>query len=141
MLNMRSILIAALHAAGKGKLLSPHLTDIDGEVDSSKFCASCTWMRTFLFRNLRWVWRASTAAAQSTPAKADELVYDMLQRIAYLSRTHQIPPERVFLADETFAHLSPDSCYTCAPKGNTDCLLYTSPSPRDRTRSRMPSSA
>ena len=24
---------------------------------------------------------------------------------------------------------------------STDCLLYTSPSPRDRTRSRMPSSA
>ena len=24
---------------------------------------------------------------------------------------------------------------------DTDCLLYTSPSPRDRTRSRMPSSA
>ena len=28
---------------------------------------------------------------------------------------------------------------TTAP--NTPCLLYTSPSPRDRTRSRMPSSA
>ena len=26
-------------------------------------------------------------------------------------------------------------------KGSIDCLLYTSPSPRDRTRSRMPSSA
>ena len=26
-------------------------------------------------------------------------------------------------------------------KMNTACLLYTSPSPRDRTRSRMPSSA
>ena len=25
--------------------------------------------------------------------------------------------------------------------GSKDCLLYTSPSPRDRTRSRMPSSA
>ena len=25
--------------------------------------------------------------------------------------------------------------------GHEDCLLYTSPSPRDRTRSRMPSSA
>ena len=25
--------------------------------------------------------------------------------------------------------------------GSIDCLLYTSPSPRDRTRSRMPSSA
>ena len=28
-----------------------------------------------------------------------------------------------------------------APTMNTSCLLYTSPSPRDRTRSRMPSSA
>ena len=28
-----------------------------------------------------------------------------------------------------------------APPGNQPCLLYTSPSPRDRTRSRMPSSA
>ena len=26
-------------------------------------------------------------------------------------------------------------------RGITHCLLYTSPSPRDRTRSRMPSSA
>ena len=26
-------------------------------------------------------------------------------------------------------------------KGSNTCLLYTSPSPRDRTRSRMPSSA
>ena len=34
---------------------------------------------------------------------------------------------------------------TCAtpdlPAGDAACLLYTSPSPRDRTRSRMPSSA
>ena len=28
-----------------------------------------------------------------------------------------------------------------AALGNMGCLLYTSPSPRDRTRSRMPSSA
>ena len=28
-----------------------------------------------------------------------------------------------------------------APGDHTGCLLYTSPSPRDRTRSRMPSSA
>eukprot|EP00657_Telonema_sp_P-1_P002524 TRINITY_DN15849_c0_g1_i1.p1 TRINITY_DN15849_c0_g1~~TRINITY_DN15849_c0_g1_i1.p1 ORF type:complete len:102 (-),score=24.52 TRINITY_DN15849_c0_g1_i1:65-370(-) len=27
------------------------------------------------------------------------------------------------------------------PKNHNTCLLYTSPSPRDRTRSRMPSSA
>ena len=29
----------------------------------------------------------------------------------------------------------------CKRQRSTDCLLYTSPSPRDRTRSRMPSSA
>ena len=29
----------------------------------------------------------------------------------------------------------------CIITDNDDCLLYTSPSPRDRTRSRMPSSA
>jgi len=40
-------------------------------------------------------------------------------------------------------------CYSRVPENNIiifdidygDCLLYTSPSPRDRTRSRMPSSA
>ena len=31
--------------------------------------------------------------------------------------------------------------YRAIEPGKTDCLLYTSPSPRDRTRSRMPSSA
>ena len=31
--------------------------------------------------------------------------------------------------------------YLDAESGNYNCLLYTSPSPRDRTRSRMPSSA
>ena len=35
----------------------------------------------------------------------------------------------------TFAHLKNDEDKT------NSCLLYTSPSPRDRTRSRMPSSA
>ena len=31
--------------------------------------------------------------------------------------------------------------YVIRNDDNKDCLLYTSPSPRDRTRSRMPSSA
>ena len=34
------------------------------------------------------------------------------------------------------------TCVIIGPEGDfSDCLLYTSPSPRDRTRSRMPSSA
>ena len=34
-----------------------------------------------------------------------------------------------------------EGCYTEVVSTSRDCLLYTSPSPRDRTRSRMPSSA
>ena len=34
-----------------------------------------------------------------------------------------------------------DKAYNFAVKAHKSCLLYTSPSPRDRTRSRMPSSA
>ena len=34
-----------------------------------------------------------------------------------------------------------DAVYMAATVALTGCLLYTSPSPRDRTRSRMPSSA
>ena len=37
-------------------------------------------------------------------------------------------------------HVGNDACYIALYTPN-DCLLYTSPSPRDRTRSRMPSSA
>ena len=39
--------------------------------------------------------------------------------------------------------LGPEETWDLATKGSQDwvCLLYTSPSPRDRTRSRMPSSA
>ena len=34
-----------------------------------------------------------------------------------------------------------DAAAPISPRPSTACLLYTSPSPRDRTRSRMPSSA
>ena len=40
------------------------------------------------------------------------------------------------LAEDANARVAVETCV----KGK-DCLLYTSPSPRDRTRSRMPSSA
>ena len=44
--------------------------------------------------------------------------------------------ERVALPDDLVARLEGKSSL-----GRLGCLLYTSPSPRDRTRSRMPSSA
>ena len=57
--------------------------------------------------------------------------------------THSRPDKRQYHDDfpeviEPFAEA--DTRPTKQPRGGY-CLLYTSPSPRDRTRSRMPSSA
>ena len=46
----------------------------------------------------------------------------------------------VCFSPETFVKIENGKIYSFPMKG-TICLLYTSPSPRDRTRSRMPSSA
>ena len=48
--------------------------------------------------------------------------------------------ELSFAADGTMVYCSARQDMAVAP-GDPNCLLYTSPSPRDRTRSRMPSSA
>ena len=66
--------------------------------------------------------------------------YDFMNKKPYLtwekkwhSRIQNIPR-----AKETMRQANP----SIIPRNhNIDCLLYTSPSPRDRTRSRMPSSA
>ena len=46
-----------------------------------------------------------------------------------------------FFVVEMLRHLTESGVGVGIPEGVKDCLLYTSPSPRDRTRSRMPSSA
>ena len=46
--------------------------------------------------------------------------------------------QRDALADLSFELQSGEMAFLT---GHSGCLLYTSPSPRDRTRSRMPSSA
>src|SRR5665811_133552 len=46
------------------------------------------------------------------------------------------------VAETIFKYVEPAVLFTAYKKdGDKMCLLYTSPSPRDRTRSRMPSSA
>ena len=42
---------------------------------------------------------------------------------------------------EAIAHWMRDSSFDYEPRDLKSCLLYTSPSPRDATLSRMPSSA
>ena len=57
---------------------------------------------------------------------------------------HPLEKELVLDEDIEKPSLTHDEALSNAPKasdGKFICLLYTSPSPRDRTRSRMPSSA
>ena len=62
-------------------------------------------------------------------------------------RTVRNPELRVQVVDQRTAFDSDPDGFSTAVEGNQNalqqrvCLLYTSPSPRDRTRSRMPSSA
>ena len=59
---------------------------------------------------------------------------DVLEKIDYLQTQHRLLAQNVFVwADRRAAGY--------ALLASRACLLYTSPSPRDRTRSRMPSSA
>ena len=49
--------------------------------------------------------------------------------------------EEYTIADSILKKLKQSIFFTPGNRDNKPCLLYTSPSPRDRTRSRMPSSA
>eukprot|EP00656_Telonema_subtile_P012629 TRINITY_DN16368_c0_g1_i3.p1 TRINITY_DN16368_c0_g1~~TRINITY_DN16368_c0_g1_i3.p1 ORF type:complete len:121 (-),score=7.14 TRINITY_DN16368_c0_g1_i3:39-401(-) len=68
--------------------------------------------------------------------------YDVNNALAVVDKlfiTHRIVPEESCSS-------APEACveiHECCDEGDLllVCLLYTSPSPRDRTRSRMPSSA
>ena len=52
-----------------------------------------------------------------------------------------IEPTGFIFDDKKFKRSAMDYINHIEYKRHIDCLLYTSPSPRDRTRSRMPSSA
>ena len=54
---------------------------------------------------------------------------------------HRFDPTAVPDFDETLLQGTLGMDWTLFDGGRRGCLLYTSPSPRDRTRSRMPSSA
>ena len=87
-----------------------------------------------------------------------QLHHDFAQRLPHLVRPtegeEQPNPEMVILNEELARQLGFDPDWLRSSEGIEfltgragghamaySCLLYTSPSPRDRTRSRMPSSA
>ena len=82
--------------------------------------------------------RATMAALQLRIAREHQLVGAHAPALEAIEKTHaeQVGLHLPALYDEG-RHRFLDE----VADGETVCLLYTSPSPRDRTRSRMPSSA
>ena len=80
--------------------------------------------------------RSSLPAAPAGP----ESVASAIQRLTQSADGDVIVSYRAATGMASFIRVSKGGDLMPAGSGQT-CLLYTSPSPRDRTRSRMPSSA
>ena len=73
----------------------------------------------------------------ATTAKPHELIPAMLRDWGDIGA--QVLVDRLQIAPDQAAEVAAEIALTISDE--YACLLYTSPSPRDRTRSRMPSSA
>ena len=84
------------------------------------------------------------ALSFSSPPDFDLQVPDALDTISYVNTASETG-KTVFVSKETLSAYKSgatmDFTARITATDNAGCLLYTSPSPRDRTRSRMPSSA
>ena len=74
---------------------------------------------------------------EDTPTMADRLNATG-SKLAELSKKAVAATK---VAAQKTAEVSIDAAQSATKASKNACLLYTSPSPRDRTRSRMPSSA
>ena len=85
------------------------------------------------FEQLKAKIRAQAAAPAPAPAPVEPLDLNALQR---LSASHRVRAKLAWYRDD------PDAREDLGLRVEAwNCLLYTSPSPRDRQKSRMPSSA
>ena len=83
----------------------------------------------------------------------DSFTYNLVQYLGELSVEHEITKELIVKRNDEITldeiiKINPGGILLSPGPGNPDqsgiclpCLLYTSPSPRDRQKSRMPSSA
>ena len=79
---------------------------------------------------------AVSAVDEARPGVSDELYYNL-----DLDNDGKVSKEEFLRKIDSLPVVDPAKIPKPHPRINDICLLYTSPSPRDRTRSRMPSSA
>ena len=74
--------------------------------------------------------------ASGPPVASDSTIFDFL-----LALTNTVSGPGISISKTFTTTYGPDTLSYYGTPGDTVCLLYTSPSPRDRQKSRMPSSA
>ena len=74
-----------------------------------------------------------------TWSRSSMIIPDFVGQTIAVYNGRQFVP--VYITENMVGHKLGEFSPTRSFRGHAGCLLYTSPSPRDRTRSRMPSSA
>ena len=113
-----------------------------------------TVMKLFSFPKITLLALASIIALHTELLPASTIEQTRIERIAFGSCAdpqeslaifdtiiQENPDIFVFLGDNVYAEDESDDPELRSLREAYDCLLYTSPSPRDRQKSRMPSSA
>ena len=82
----------------------PSLLEGEGPTD---FKVSLAWTRDFVRCNLNWSYRVATGTTRKLPNDWEGQGLQMAQRVAYLVKTHSLPPQLVVNTDQTGIHLVP----------------------------------
>ena len=92
-----------------------------------------------LSRDQKWLFQPQKQFKEGSHISGGD-IYGVVKENTLIDHRILLPPK----AAGTITYIAPPGEYTIDDiilETNQTCLLYTSPSPRDRTRSRMPSSA
>ena len=123
--------IATTKGSGRSSLSLPNILTY-GRIAAIPVVVGCVFLQSIMYYPLwlRWVALAVFIAAAIT---------DYLD--GYYARIWDQQSAFGRMLDPIADKLLVASCLLMLAADSSICLLYTSPSPRDRTRSRMPSSA
>lgn len=97
---------------------APELLKATGP-DKIPFFCSDGYVRKFIYHNLQWVPRASTRAAQKTPADAEQQIFELFLRLALWIRDAGIrDPELIVNFDQTQVVVSDNTAHTFDVEGS-----------------------
>lgn len=87
--------------------------------DKRPFLCTEAFVRKFIYNNLKWVSRASTRAAQKTPANAEQQIYELFLRLALWARDAGVHhPSLLINFDQTQVVMADNTANTFEVEGS-----------------------